>query len=87
MLVAQGAERPRRGEASIRRYQLQLLDPNWGGWHTVVTAVSSEALATSARTLNWQTQSPVRIVDPEGHVVRRLDPDDSQDAPVSRASK
>jgi hypothetical protein len=50
-----------------------LLDPDWGGWHTVVTAVSAEVLATSARTLNWQTQSPVRIVDPEGMVVQQIE--------------
>lgn len=40
----------------------------------MVTAVSAEALEVSSRTLVWQKQRPARIVDPEGNVVRMIDP-------------
>jgi hypothetical protein len=66
---------------AIRRFELQLMDPDWGGWHTVLTAVSDEALMISARTLTWQTRSPVRVVDPEGNEVQRLEWQD--EAPVT----
>lgn len=50
----------------MRRYQLQLWEPDKGGWRTVLTAASAEALQNSARTLHWQTQKPVRLLGPEG---------------------
>jgi hypothetical protein len=59
----------------MRRYELQIPDPDSGGWHTVVTAASAEALAVSGRTLVWQKQRPARIVDPEGRVVATIDPE------------
>lgn len=59
----------------IRRFELQLLDPDSGGWHTVLTAASAEALGVSARTLVWQTQRPARLVDPEGRVIHVVDPE------------
>lgn len=68
----------------IRRFELQLLDPDWGGWHTVLTAVSAEALEVSARTLAWQTQSPVRITDPENNEVLRMEWENQAPVTVSR---
>ena len=69
---------------TIRRFELQLLDPDWGGWHTVLTAVSGEALEISARTLAWQTRSPVRITDPENNEVQRIEWEDDAPVTVSR---
>jgi hypothetical protein len=69
----------------IRRHQLQLLDPDWGGWHTVLTAASAEDLEVSARTLTWQTRSPVRIVDPDGHEVHRIEWEDETPVTTTRA--
>jgi hypothetical protein len=64
----------RERRLAIRRYQLQLYQPDSGGWHTVVTAVTPEALDTSARLLSWQTEKRVRILDPEGQVLREAEP-------------
>jgi hypothetical protein len=64
---------------------LQLLEPDSGGWHTVVTAISAEALKISARTLTWQTRSPVRIVDPDGHEVQRIEWENDSPVTASRA--
>lgn len=50
----------------MRRYELQLWEPDKGGWRTVVTAVDAERMKKSARTLFWQTQKPVRILGPDG---------------------
>lgn len=61
-------------EPPIRRFELQLQDPDWGGWHTVLTAISAEVLLIPGRTLVWQKQRLARIVDPEGGVVRMIDP-------------
>ena len=54
----------------MRRFQVQVFQPDLDGWHTVVTAATPEALETSARLLNWQTGKRVRIVDPDGQVLR-----------------
>ena len=53
-------------EDRLRRYELQLWEPDKGGWRTVLTASGVEALQRSARTLGWQTQKPVRVLGPEG---------------------
>jgi hypothetical protein len=53
---------------------LQLYQPDSGGWHTVVTALTPEALETSARLLSWQTEKRVRILDPDGRMVREAGP-------------
>jgi hypothetical protein len=50
----------------LRRYELQLWEPDKGGWRTVLTAASKEMLKRSARTLQWQTQKPVRVLGPDG---------------------
>ena len=55
-------------EARLRRYELQLWEPDKGGWRTVLTAMDADALQRSARTLGWQTQKPVRVLGPEGVV-------------------
>jgi len=54
----------------VRRYELQLWEPDKGGWRTVLTAASTEMLERSARTLEWQTRKPVRILGPDGAVPR-----------------
>ena len=62
------------------RYQLQLWEPDKGGWRTVLTASNLEQLRQPARILHWQTQRTVKFVGPEGTVsyeppdyVRRVD--------------
>lgn len=40
----------------------------------MLTAVSAEALLEPGRTLVWQKQRLARIVDPEGGVMRMIDP-------------
>ena len=52
----------------MRRYELQLFEPDKGGWRTVLTATDADALQRSARTLEWQTQKPIRVVGPDGVV-------------------
>ena len=52
----------------MRRYELQLFEPDKGGWRTVLTATDADALQRSARTLGWQTQEPIRVVGPDGVV-------------------
>jgi hypothetical protein len=59
----------------VRRYELQLWEPDKGGWRTVLTAADSEVLGRSARTLHWQTQKPVRIVGPDGVVPHDATPE------------
>ena len=53
-------------EDRLRRYELQLWEPDKGGWRTVLTAADAESLERSARTLGWQTQKPIRVVGPDG---------------------
>ena len=50
----------------MRRYELQLWEPDKGGWRTVLTALDAEMLRRSAGTLAWQTQKPVRLLGPDG---------------------
>ena len=50
----------------MRRYEVQLWEPDKGGWRTVLTAVDAAMLRISARTLAWQTQKPVRLIGPDG---------------------
>lgn len=50
----------------MQRFELQLWEPDKGGWRTVVTAVDAATMIKSARTLAWQTQKPVRILGPDG---------------------
>ena len=50
----------------MRRYEVQLWEPDKGGWRTVLTAVDARMLRISARTLAWQTQKPVRLLGPDG---------------------
>lgn len=57
----------------MRRYELQLWEPDKGGWRTVVTAVDVDMMVKSARTLAWQTQKPVRVLGPEGVVAHDAD--------------
>ena len=54
----------------MHRYELQLREPDKGGWRTVLTAASAEMLERSARTLEWQTRKPVRVLGPDGTVPR-----------------
>lgn len=54
----------------MRRYELQLWEPDKGGWRTVVTAADADTMARSARTLAWQTQKPVRVLGPDGVVLQ-----------------
>lgn len=53
---------------------MQLYQPERGGWNTVLTANTREALETSARVLSWQTGKPLRLVDPDGAVLEELQP-------------
>jgi hypothetical protein len=53
----------------------------------VLTAATEEALATPERLLGWQTGRPMRIVDPDGHVVREMDPDQPETPPESNAPR
>jgi hypothetical protein len=55
--------------ASLRRYELQLWEPDKGGWRTVLTAADAASVGRSARTLHWQTQKPVRLLGPDGVVL------------------
>lgn len=66
----------------VRRYELQLWEPEKGGWRTVLTAAEAAMLRRSARTLHWQTQKPVRLVGPDGVV--SLDAEDQGIAPAPR---
>jgi len=68
------------GRSAIRRYELQVFAPDWGGWHTVVTAADEGTLAVPSRLLSWQTGKRLRIVDPDGRVVREIEPSSSQRA-------
>ena len=52
----------------MRRFELQLWEPDKGGWRTVLTATDVAMMRRSARTLHWQTQKPVRLVGPDGVV-------------------
>lgn len=61
-------DRKHRGVRVVRRYELQLWEPDKGGWRTVLTAADAAMLRRSARTLQWQTQKPVRLLGPEGVV-------------------
>jgi len=54
----------------VRRYELQLWEPDKGGWRTILTAASAEMLERAAQTLGWQTQKPVRVLGPDGAVPR-----------------
>jgi hypothetical protein len=65
----------------LHRYELQLWEPEKGGWRVVVTASDPDRLARTARTLAWQTQKPVRVLGPDGAV---MDGDAVLDAPASR---
>jgi len=62
------------GRSAIRRFELQVFVPDWGGWHTVVTAASQDMLTVPSRLLRWQTGKPLRVVDADGRVVRELSP-------------
>jgi len=55
----------------VRRYELQLWEPDKGGWRTVLTAADAQMLQRSARTLGWQTQKPIRVLGPDGVVPER----------------
>jgi hypothetical protein len=57
-------------EVFVRRFELQLWEPDKGGWRTVLTAASAEMLERSARTLGWQTRKPIRVMGPDGAVPR-----------------
>ena len=57
----------------MRRYELQLWEPDKGGWRTVVTAVDVDMIRKSAQTLAWQTQKPVRVLGPDGVVAHDAD--------------
>jgi hypothetical protein len=57
----------------VRRYELQLWEPDKGGWRTVVTAIDVDMMKLSARTLAWQTQKPVRVLGPDGVVSHDVD--------------
>jgi hypothetical protein len=59
---------------AIRRFALQLYQPESGGWRTVLTANTLEELETSARVLGWQTGKLLRLLDPEGNVLREIQP-------------
>ena len=52
----------------MRRYELQLWEPDKGGWRTIVTAADVDTMRRSAQTLAWQTQKPVRVLGPDGVV-------------------
>ena len=53
----------------MRRYELQLWEPDKGGWRTIVTAADVETMRRSAQTLAWQTGKPVRVMGPDGVVI------------------
>ena len=57
----------------MRRYELQLWEPDKGGWRTVLTAVDVETMKRSARTLSWQTRKPVRVLGPDGVIADDAD--------------
>jgi hypothetical protein len=57
----------------VRRYELQLWEPDKGGWRTVLTAVDVEMMKRSARTLAWQTRKPVRVLGPDGVIAEDAD--------------
>ena len=57
----------------MRRFELQLWEPDRGGWRTVVTAAAADMVKRSARTLAWQTQKPVRVLGPDGVVSHDVD--------------
>ncbi len=63
---------PQGRRPTIRRYELQLYQPDWGGWHLVMTATTAEVLETPLRLLGWQTGKRVRVVDPDGRVVKEV---------------
>jgi hypothetical protein len=62
------------GRSTIRRYQLQVFAPDWGGWHTVMTAAEDASLGVPTRLLSWQTGKRLRVVDPDGRIVREIGP-------------
>jgi len=62
------------GRPAIRRFELQVFAPDWGGWHTVVTAANEDMLTVPSRLLRWQTGKSLRVVDPDGRIVRELSP-------------
>lgn len=64
-----------------RRYELQLWEPDKGGWRVMLTADEPERLVRAARTLVWQSQKPVRVLDPEGAVVHGAVEDEDELAP------
>jgi hypothetical protein len=57
----------------VRRYELQLWEPDKGGWRTVVTAADADTMKRSAQTLAWQTQKPVRVLGPDGVVAHDVE--------------
>lgn len=52
-----------------------------------MTAAEEKALDTHVRLLNWQTGRPLRIVDPDGRVIRELDPPGPFTPQVSNAPR
>lgn len=65
----------------LHRYELQLWEPDKGGWRVMLTANEPERLVRAAHTLAWQSQKPVRVVDPEGAVVHGAVEDEDELAP------
>jgi hypothetical protein len=65
----------------VRRFELQLWEPDKGGWRTVLTAADVATMRRSARTLHWQTQKPVRLVGPDGVVPFDAD---AEETPATR---
>ena len=59
---------------TIRRFELQLYQTDRGGWHPVLTANTLGELETSARVLSWQTGKLLRLVDPDGKILREISP-------------
>jgi hypothetical protein len=53
---------------------LQIYQTDQGGWHPVLTANTMAELETSARVLGWQTGKLLRLVDPDGKVLREIEP-------------
>jgi hypothetical protein len=68
----------------LHRFELQLWEPERGGWRVVVTASDPARLVRTARTLAWQTQKPVRVLGPDGAVVHATDDVAAADEPASR---
>jgi len=68
----------------LHRFELQLWEPERGGWHAVVTASDPERLVRTARTLAWQTQKPVRVLGPDGAIVHETGDVAAEDEPASR---